>query len=219
MPSSIVDKLRIKEGFTLLVINNPPDFAKSMDKLPEGVSIVTKGNKFDQVHWFVKNRAEMENQLGKVLSLLKEGIVCWTYYPKVSSKIQTDLTRDKGWEELLAHDELQWISLVSFDATWSVFGFRLKTSADRKKEEKPKERPVLDYMDTVNRIVTLPDDLKAALSKNKSAQQFFHALSFTNRKEYVEWVVSAKRPETRADRVEKAIEKLDNGLKNPSDKG
>jgi hypothetical protein len=138
---------------------------------------------------------------------------------KTSSKIQTDLTRDKGWEGLLKHDELTWISLVSFDETWSVFGFRLKTDADRKKEAAPKEKPVLEYIDVVNRTISLPDDLKKALTANKSAQQFFHSLSFTNRKEYVEWVVSAKREETRMERVKKTIDKLDNGLKNPSDKG
>jgi hypothetical protein len=219
MASSIADKLRIKKGFSLLVINKPLDFEKSLGQLPDDVSIIAKGKQFDQVHWFVQGKSEMENQLDTILHLLKEGIVCWTYYPKVSSKIQTDLTRDKGWDELLKHDELTWISLVSFDTTWSVFGFRLKTDADRKKAGKPKEKPVLDYIDTVSRTITLPDDLKAALAKHKSAQSFFHSLSFTNRKEYVEWIVSAKRAETRTDRVKKTIEKLDNNLKNPSDKG
>jgi hypothetical protein len=31
--------------------------------------------------------------------------------------MQTDLTRDKGWDALMRHKELQWISLISFDAT------------------------------------------------------------------------------------------------------
>jgi len=44
----------------------------------------------------------MEKELKKVLRLVKDDVVCWIFYPKGSSKIQTDLTRDKGWEELLA---------------------------------------------------------------------------------------------------------------------
>jgi hypothetical protein len=37
--------------------------------------------------------------------------------------LQTDLTRDKGWEPLEGSD-LLWLSLVSIDATWSAFGLR-----------------------------------------------------------------------------------------------
>ena len=39
------------------------------------------------------------------------------------SKIQTDLTRDKGWESLSKLD-LKWITLISVDETWSAFALR-----------------------------------------------------------------------------------------------
>jgi hypothetical protein len=47
----------------------------------------------------------------------------WISYPKGTSKLQTDLTRDKGWEPLAGSD-LMWLSLVSVDDTWSAFGLR-----------------------------------------------------------------------------------------------
>jgi len=47
----------------------------------------------------------------------------WISYPKGSSKRQTDLTRDRGWEPLEG-SELMWLSLVSVDDTWSAFGLR-----------------------------------------------------------------------------------------------
>jgi hypothetical protein len=43
--------------------------------------------------------------------------------PIVLSKIQTDLTRDAGWESVTAAD-LMWLGLVSIDATWSAFSLR-----------------------------------------------------------------------------------------------
>jgi len=43
----------------------------------------------------------------------------------------------------------------------------------------------------------LPADFGKALAKNKQEKKFFETLSFTNRKEYVEWIVIAKREETR----------------------
>jgi hypothetical protein len=156
----------------------------------------------------------------KVLALLKEGVILWIYYPKGTSKLQTDLTRDKGWEELLSHgDKLTWISLISFDETWSVFGCRLKTEADRKKESKPKEvREIFKYVDPKTKEVRLPDDMAAILKKNKKEAGLFDALSFTNKKEYIEWVVTAKREETRKERLNGTIERLGKGWKNPANR-
>ena len=152
------------------------------------------------------------------MELLKEDVTCWIYYPKGTSKIQTDLTRDKGWEALLKHNHLQWINLISFNDTWSAFGMRLKTDADKKKEAKPKERPIFDYIDAVNKTINLPEDFAKQLHKNKKEKEFFETLSFTNKKEYVEWIVTAKREETRATRVEESVERLSKGWKNPANR-
>ncbi|HEY1872128.1 MAG TPA: hypothetical protein VGG71_13795, partial [Chitinophagaceae bacterium] len=128
MPNSVAQKLKIKEGFGLLTINAPVGFKKNLGQLPDGVKISGDTKNHNQVHWFVINKSQMEKELAQVLKLIKDEVVLWIYYPKGTSKMQTDLTRDKGWESLLKHDELTWISLISFDDTWSVFGSRLKTT-------------------------------------------------------------------------------------------
>ena len=215
MPTTAAQKLRIKEGFSLLTIHAPVDFQKQLQPLPDDVKISATAKKFNQVHWFVQNKAQMEKELDTVLGLIKEEVICWVYYPKGTSKMQTDLTRDKGWDSLLNHSELTWISLISFDETWSVFGFRQKTEADKKKEAKPKVREIFDYIDAKTKTVRLPDDLAAILRKNKKQEAFFNTLSFTNRKEYIEWVVTAKREETRTQRIKETIEKLGKEWKNP----
>lgn len=56
--------------------------------------------------------------------------------------------------------------------------------------------------------LVVPDDLAAALAKNKSAAATFDKFSYSHRKEYVEWIEEAKRPETRAKRVGTTIEQL-----------
>lgn len=216
MANSTAQKLKIKEGFDLLTINAPANFKKNIGPLPAGVKISADLKNYDQVHWFVINKAQMDKELSKVIRLVKSNVVLWIYYPKGTSKLQTDLTRDKGWENLLKHDELAWISLISFDETWSTFGSRLKTDADRKKESKPKERPIFDYVDPKTKSVTLPDDFAAAFNRNKREETFFNTLSFTNKKEYIEWIVTAKREETRKERVKGTIERLAKGWKNPN---
>lgn len=217
MSNSISDKLRIKAKFILLTINAPANFKKGLQGLPEGVKITDSGKEYNQVHWFVLKKAQMEKEMSKVMKLLKPDVTVWVYYPKVSSKIQTDLTRDKGWDCLLAEgDKLTWISLISFDETWSVFGFRAKTEADRKKDEKPKqEREIFNWVNPKTKTVILPEDMGAALKKNKKEAAFFNTLSFTNKKEYIEWVVTAKRAETRIERINGTIERLAKSWKNP----
>lgn len=216
MANTISQKLRIKENFTLLTLNAPTDFKKELTDLPAGVKIVSSGKDYDQVHWFVTTKARLEKEMSKVMKLVKDDVIVWVYYPKGTSGVQTDLTRDKGWDCLLSEgDKLTWISLISFNDTWSVFGFRAKTAADKKKDAQPKVREIFNWVNPKTKEVRLPDDLATAFKKNKKQAATFDNLSFTNKKEYIEWIVTAKRDETRNERIKGVIERLGKGWKNP----
>lgn len=217
MALSLADKLKIKQGFTVIVLNKPSTYNNSLGKLPADVKIIDDGKKADQVHWFVRDKAQLHKEIKKVLPLVKGNTICWIIYPKGTSKIQTDLTRDTGWEELMKLD-LQWVNLISFDETWSAFGLREKTEADRKKEEKPKERPIFEYADSATKTIRLPDDLRAAFKKNKKEETFFNTLPFSHKREYIEWIVTAKREETRAARIDGTIERLKKNWRNPANR-
>lgn len=210
MPTSLPDKLRIKPGFRLLTLNVPDGFSKTLGKLPPGVSVSDKEKDADQVHWFVTTKAQLEKEFGKVMKIVRPGVSVWVYYPKGTSGIQTDLTRDKGWDCLLAEgDKLTWINLISFDDTWSVFGFRGKTDMDKKKEARPKAvREIFNWVNPATKEVKLPSDIATALKKNKALMAYFDKLAFSHKKEYIEWIVTAKKEETRMKRLEGMMEKL-----------
>jgi uncharacterized protein YdeI (YjbR/CyaY-like superfamily) len=59
--------------------------------------------------------------------------------------------------------------------------------------------------------VAVPDDLAAALAKHRKARETFEGFSPTHRREYIEWIVGAKREETRARRLSTALEWLAEG--------
>jgi uncharacterized protein YdeI (YjbR/CyaY-like superfamily) len=59
--------------------------------------------------------------------------------------------------------------------------------------------------------LAVPSDLKTALEKNKKAFATFEKLSPSHQREYVEWIVEAKRDETRARRVAQAVEMMAEG--------
>ena len=64
---------------------------------------------------------------------------------------------------------------------------------------------------TAARSVDAPDDLLIALRKKKRALATYDAFSYTNKKEYVEWVTEAKREATREKRVAQAVEWMSEG--------
>jgi hypothetical protein len=66
-------------------------------------------------------------------------------------------------------------------------------------------------LDTAPREVAVPEDLAGAFDAAVRAQ--FDALAYSHRKEWVRWVEEARKPETRAARIEKTVESLRAGRK------
>jgi len=60
---------------------------------------------------------------------------------------------------------------------------------------------------------SVPDDLNAALKKNRKALVHFKAFTPGNQREYVDWITEAKRAETRSKRVAQALEWIAEGKK------
>jgi uncharacterized protein YdeI (YjbR/CyaY-like superfamily) len=57
----------------------------------------------------------------------------------------------------------------------------------------------------------IPDDLSAALKKNKRALAVFEKFAPSHKREYIEWITEAKRDETRAKRLAQAVEWMAEG--------
>ena len=215
MPKTIAEKLRIKEGNVICTIHSPVGFADMVGKLPKHARITTQAEHCDQVHWFVKTKKQLDQELATVLSNKNAEAVYWIYFPKASSKIQTDLSRDRGWDELLKHN-FEMASLISFDDTWSAFRLQRKSAnTDKKPAAEPE---ILKYIDAVKKLVHLPGDFMAALKEHPKEKRWFDQLSFTNKKEFVEWIVSAKKEETRLTRIQQSVERLGMQWKNPSNR-
>ena len=75
--------------------------------------------------------------------------------------------------------------------------------------------PVLMERDDEPRTIDPPTDFARALKSNRDAQAAWDKLSYTHRREHVEHVEEARKPETRQRRIEKSIELLAAGKKEP----
>jgi len=65
--------------------------------------------------------------------------------------------------------------------------------------------------DLVLRQVEVPEDLQKALTEDPAAQAIFNRLAYTHQREYVRWVLEAKREQTRQNRIDRTIEMLKQG--------
>lgn len=61
------------------------------------------------------------------------------------------------------------------------------------------------------KTLIVPDYFLAAPRKNKKALSVFDKFSYSHRKEYIQWITSAKKEETRISRMEKAIKMISEG--------
>lgn len=68
-------------------------------------------------------------------------------------------------------------------------------------------RKGLKIIETKDKTIVTPDVVAKAFKKAK-VLAYFDSLAFSHRKEYIQWIESAKKEETRTRRIEQAIEKL-----------
>jgi hypothetical protein len=97
--SAIVQKLRLKPGQSILILNAPETFFVLPGKLPENniETGIVSGN-YNFVHLFVKDSNELRRYAYETPNSLGEDTVFWISYPKQTSKINTALNRDTGRE-------------------------------------------------------------------------------------------------------------------------
>ncbi len=121
----IVQKLQIKENYSVLLVNEPKGYKSTMGKLPANVTILTEPSKpVDFIQVFVTSRKKLEAQLNKLKPLLSLRGLLWVTYPKGTSKAKTGINRDiiRDFAQKIG---LQAVAMVSIDETWSAL--RLKT--------------------------------------------------------------------------------------------
>ncbi|TWI96693.1 bacteriocin resistance YdeI/OmpD-like protein [Mucilaginibacter frigoritolerans] len=218
--NQVAKKLYIKSGQRWLFYNAPDNYLPIIAPLPDGVTTsFTPTDNFDGIQLFVLNSLQLMNSLKVIVPLLKAETVFWLTYPKKSSGIESDLEMMGNWDEPAKYG-LRVVSTVSINETWTALRFRMeglsKLSETRNAAIKTNEYSA--YINVEKKLITLPQEMEEVLCKSSAAMSFYQSLSYSNKKEYVIWILSAKLANTKTDRLEKLIDKLLAGKKNPSEK-
>jgi uncharacterized protein YdeI (YjbR/CyaY-like superfamily) len=89
----------------------------------------------------------------------------------------------------------------------------LMTAAGEKTIAQAKEIGSWEQPVTSPGPLPMPPEFDQRLKRNKKARTFFDSLAPSYRREYVDWVASAKREATRQRRMEEALDLLSGGKK------
>ena len=129
-------KLGLKDGMVAAFIALPPE----LDDLAEAVSFakvdrpadwaaISGRQKYDAVHAFTRQRAEIEDGLTGIEMAIKRDGMVWVSWPKKASKVPTDVTEDVIRSEALKRDLVD-VKVAAINEIWS--GLKLVIRKDRR---------------------------------------------------------------------------------------
>jgi len=216
---TVLEKLQLKDEKNLLIQGLPSAIEKQFAKLTyaKNVTPLLKSRKVDFALVFAISQQQLNNVLCEVIPALHEDSKLWVAYPKTTSKIVSDLNRDCSWD-CLTKKEYESVRMVALDHVWSAIRFKRTEKIPNRSRAFSEVKSLEMGVDFEKRLVVAPVELERLFTKHEEAKEFFSYLSFTNQKEYVNWIQGAKKEETKQRRLETALEKLLAGKKNPSEK-
>ncbi|WP_421943704.1 YdeI/OmpD-associated family protein [Pedobacter sp.] len=220
MDNLLLKKLQVKSGFIVNVVDAPDNAPSIFGNIPDDVLFsYDNTDNFDVLIIFTTSQNQLKTQIESHLKQLNTKTIFWVFTPKKSSKIKTDLDLMKTWQELDVYG-LNPCASAAVNETWTAL--RLKFITEIKpsglRNDHIKTNDYSDYIDVVNKTVKLPEDLESLLEKEPKAFNHFQTLAYSHKKEYVLWILSAKQEKTKLSRLEKTLEMLLSGKKNPTDK-
>ncbi|TKC09453.1 YdeI/OmpD-associated family protein [Pedobacter frigoris] len=216
MENPLLKKLNFKPAFKILLVNEPDNVADVLGD-SSSIEILQQTHElFDGLLVFVKDSRELTQQLSAWGPKIRDKAIVWIAYPKKSSGIVSDLKMEK-WIELDAYN-LTPCASASIDDTWT--GIRIKPKGSVKTSgvgnNEIRKNEFAEFIDVEHKKVTVPPDLGRLFLQHPEASAFFESLAYSHKKEYVLWILTAKQEATRVNRLQKTLEMLLTGKKNPT---
>lgn len=129
MSQNLLDKLQLQEEKNVLIQGLPSSIEKQFVKLSfaKNVTPLLKTRKIDFALVFAVNENQLSSILKDVLPALQEEGKFWIAYPKTSSKIVTDLSRQCSWN-CVCDAGFERVDEVALDHVWTAMRFNKVTT-------------------------------------------------------------------------------------------
>lgn len=131
-----------------------------------------------------------------------------------------------GWIDSIAHkrdaeSKYQFFAVRKPKSNWSKANRERAEKMIEKKQMKPAGQAMIDLakkngtwtalVDVQNSVI--PPDLQQAFNKNKTAFKNFQAFPPSSKRIILEWILNAKKPETREQRIKQTVELAEKNIK------
>ena len=125
MSQTILEKLQLKNEKNILIQGLPSSIEKQFSKLSfaKNLTPLLRSRKIDFALVFAVSETQLNAILDDIMPVLGEGSKLWVAYPKLTSKITTDLNREGSWSKL-AGAEYEGSDQVSLDHVWHAVYFK-----------------------------------------------------------------------------------------------
>ena len=126
-------KLGIKPGHVLALLDAPKAFPDTLGELPPGARVTTKlagGAPLDVVVLFVTTRRALAAGVAKARPRLTPAGGLWVAWPKRTSGVTTDLTENVVRDVFLSSGLVD-NKVCAIDDTWSGLRFRVRAAPRR----------------------------------------------------------------------------------------
>jgi hypothetical protein len=115
----LAEKLGIKPGFTIKLVNQPSYYFKLFTDLPADLTIETNPAVLKHlIHFFVKDVVELASRLEDFKKEIGQNGMIWVSWPKKSSGVETSITEDVIRENAFACGLVD-IKVCAIDEVWS----------------------------------------------------------------------------------------------------
>ena len=115
----LVQKLGIKDGWAIAILNAPRGYDRLLGKLPQEVTRrPTVTGTLDFVQFFTDSKRELERRFPALERALAPAGMLWISWPKRASGVATDLTEDVIRAIGLAHGLVD-VKVAAVDEVWS----------------------------------------------------------------------------------------------------
>jgi aryl carrier-like protein len=131
---SLLEKLQLQDEKNLLIQGLPSSIEKQFVKLTfsKNVTPLLKSRKIDFALVFAVSQRQLVDILKDVIPALQEDAKFWIAYPKLTSKIASDLSRDKNWD-FVSDYGFEAIRMIALDNVWSAGRFKKQHVGVKKK--------------------------------------------------------------------------------------
>ena len=124
MKNAIARKLGMNPGMRALVIAPPPGYLKLLAPLPDGLNFSSRGaGTYPFVQVFATRLSEISRFARRLSKHAAPNALVWISYPKKTSKVAGNLSRDLIREAMSAAGWRS-VSIVAIDEVWSALRFR-----------------------------------------------------------------------------------------------